>query len=236
MRHHSLQDEKQGESTKKSQSLLLDDDLNMPTLSESYSDAPITPPPIMMRKLPSVGAIVSDTEICTAILYAVRASGAHLPPSTKYNHAVSILWTCNGDGPFDNRFEKWAPSRANRNLKDRAVAIMETHSSYDDDVTPYPTPLQILARQLNDARQDAAEEYTQRRNTERRQQQNLQAANNHREGVLGLLPGGRGTGIPSLPDANPDELRRAQQAASLLGQRSRSQNDSGEYILLSIYL
>ena len=189
------------------------------------------PPAGPLRKLPSVAAIVHDVGISTAILQAVRSAGAHMPPSTRFGAAVSILWTPNGDGPFDNRFEKWATGRANRSLKDRAIAIMDTHSSYEDVVTLYPTPLQVLARQLSDKRRDAMEEDAQRRNTEQRQQQNIQAANNFREGVIGLLPPGRGTGIPSLQGANRNELLRARSAASLLGQRTQSQNNNGKFIV-----
>ena len=194
-----------------------------------------TLPTMSLRLLPSNAMIVHDVEISTAILQAVKAAGAHMPPSSKIAAAVSILWTSNADGPFDGRFLRWAAGRTNRNLKDRAVAIMDTFSSFRDDVTPYPTPLQILARQLSDERRDALEEDTQRRNTEQRQEQNLQAANNYREGVLGLLPPGRGTGVPSLQDANPNALHRAQSAASLLGQRTQSQNNNCAFIVIIVF-
>ena len=207
--------------------MLVPTNLSMPTLA--------TLPTMPLRRLPSVAMIVHDVDICTAVLQAVQAAGAHMPPSSKIAAAVSILWTPNADGPFDNRFKKWAAGRANRNLKDRSVAIMDAFSSFRDDVTPYPTPLQIIARQLSDERRDAIEEDIQRRNTEQRQEQNLQAANNFREGVLGLLPPGRGTGVPSLPDANPNELHRAQSAATLLGQMTQSQNRNCEFIVIIVF-
>lgn len=181
---------------------------------------------IRLRKLPSVAAIVANVELCHAILQAVNATGAHIPPNTNFTSAVNVLWTPAGDGPFDNQFEKWAPGRESRSLKDRAVAIMDLFSSYRDDVTPHPTPLQRLARRLSDERRDAHEEDAQRRGTARRQEQSLQAANDNREGVLGLLPPGRGTGVPSLQDAG--DYVRAQSASSMLGQRPRSQNNPGE--------
>ena len=72
---------------------------------------------------------------------------------------------------------------------------------------------------------DAQEEVAQRRSTERRQEQSRQSSNNQREGTLGMLPPRRGTGIPSLQEA--DDFRRAQEAASLLAANPISQNNAG---------
>ena len=54
---------------------------------------------------------------------------------------------------------------------DRAMAIMDWCSHWDNDTTPYPSAIQSLAKRLYDEHRDAQEEVAQRRNTELRQEQ-----------------------------------------------------------------
>ena len=112
------------------------------------------PPRLIL--LPSVAAIVSDVPICETILQAVSAAGAHLPPN-KFSMILPLLWDP-VDGPFNNRFLQWAPSRASRNIKDRVMVIMDWYSQWENDTTPYPSAVQSLAKRLYDEHQDAQEE------------------------------------------------------------------------------
>ena len=99
-----------------------------------------------------------------------------------------ILWTAAGNGPFDGQFKSWAPLRVCRNMRDRILAILDHFSQWDSDATPYPTPLQTLAKRLHNERTDSQIEIAQRRHVEQMQEQILQSANDEREGTLGLLP------------------------------------------------
>ena len=141
----------------------------------------------------------------------------------RFGPAVNMLWNPLGDGPFDNRFQPWASLRANRNLKDCTLYIIKYFSNNN---TEYPSQLQVLAKRLSNEREDVVQEHIQRTNTDHHLQQTRQAENDFREGALGLLPAGIGVRIPSLED--DAEIQRAQAAATMLGQRTASQNNTRE--------
>ena len=57
------------------------------------------------KLLPSNANIVfaNNVELCRVILQVVAVHDLHLPPK-KFSHAVSFLWTPNGDDPFDGQY------------------------------------------------------------------------------------------------------------------------------------
>ena len=147
------------------------------TSNPTSNDPTFNPGPRRLNLLPSIAQIVSDIPICTAILQAVSSADAHVPPN-RFSAALLVLWTPARNGPFDGQFLPWAALRASRNIKDRVMAIMDQFSQWDNDTTPYPTALQSLAKRLFDEHRDAQEELAHRRNTELRQEQTHQSANN----------------------------------------------------------
>ena len=122
----------------------------------------------------------------------------------------------------------WATSRVCRNMRDRILAILDHFSQWDSDATPYPTPLQTLAKRLHNERTDSQIEIAQRRHVEQMQEQILQSANDEREGTLGLLPRACGTGIPSAREASVFLTRQMEEASSLLVQNPTLQNNSSK--------
>ena len=194
-----------------------------------------------LQYLPSCRQLLDrgpNDSISLTLLQAVDTTDAHTPNARKGFSIKSfqqLLWNDTGTGAFDGRFVPFSSgARMTRNLRERITSIINHHSQHTD---AYPTPLQMLATRLFDEIEAHNEEVDQRRNTAQRQATNRQSENNLREGVLGALPRGRGTSVPSLPNAaNHAVARQAQQAAGLLAQNPRSQNNNGAFCVSSLFL
>ena len=200
----------------------------------------------LLSILPSNQQIVQrgkNDDLGLVILQAVSATNAHLPngrAGLNVAPVMKLLWNETGTGGLDGRWLPWTgtTSRAQRNLRERITALIVHHSQYTD---AYPSPLQTLARRIFDEQHAHNLEVNQRRETEQARTQQRQSTNNQREGALGALPPGRGTGVPTMQSASQMLRVQAQQAAGLLAQNPRSQNNSGTcryhhwFVLVSLF-
>ena len=178
-----------------------------------------------LPKVPSVRATVANQDICRIILETVLKLKAHIPPKTPGADVADALWNAAGTGPFDGHFEPWLLLRRGRQIKDRVSEILKKYAHYD---TPYPSTLQTIAKRVFDEMHAGQLEEEQRAAVERRQVETRESSNNLHEGTLGLIPRRRGTGIPSLRAAGTAFRQSMQDAASLVAQNPRSQNNHGE--------
>ena len=128
-------------------------------------------------------------------------------------------------GVFHGRFSRWAGMQRGRTIRDRVVAILNHHGTYDHTIVTNPTQLQHSAKQIKEemdaamaARQAAAE--ASRLTREERAVENVR-----QEGAFGAVPRGYGVDAPRVPGADPARQRQNQVACDLLAQNPRSQND-----------
>jgi hypothetical protein len=117
-------------------------------------DNPTPPPPpapavARLPKLPSNAEIVRprNADVSLLILHAVFSRGPHRPGGTTYRDVAALLWENSPviTGPLFGRFQEWAPTQIQRNMKERASTIIGHYSAFDPDEVPHPTPLQRLA-------------------------------------------------------------------------------------------
>ena len=178
------------------------------------------------KLLPSNANIIlaNNAELCRVILQVVAVHHLHIPPK-KFSHAVSFLWTANGDGPFDGQYSKWVLRRTNRQITERIQAILAHYSVW---TTEYPSDIQVLARRLVDEHKEARAAVEATREEQRRIEAAIQEANDHREGQLGLLPPQRGVDPPVAHGESRGVREQNAVAAALLAANPRSQNDGGD--------
>ena len=166
--------------------------------------AVIPPPPghqveaAPLPYLPSARQIADgNADVCFAILEAVQETQAHVG-GRSYLVVVNVLWNQDGTGLFNGRFRLWSHNRRSREMKDRVKAILDHYADHDE---AYPSPIQSLAHRLQDEVDAFQLEADQRAATEASLTASLESANNHREGTMGALPRGFGTGVPTIQDA-----------------------------------
>ena len=181
--------------------------------------------------LPSLAEIILgvNDNLAQHILQIFLANGLHLPPK-HISSAAAFLWIRAGNGAFDRQYSSWAPRRVNCQMKDRVETILDHHSV----PTQYQTPLQVLTRQIVDARTNALQEGAAVRTKADRRKAEVQAANNHFEGQLGLLPPTHGVGVPTDEGAGPALREQMGGAAGLLAGKPRSQNNGGEQCMFEM--
>ena len=183
-----------------------------------------------LPRFPSNTAITlpANADLCLALLQVVQAHELHIPPK-KLGEATDYFWKFDGSGLWDTQFQRWSSrDRALRNTKERIMSILDYYGQWDSDNVPYPTQLQSSAKRLADEKKADETERAGRRLTAQLQEQTIQSNNNAREGTLGLLPPGRGVGVPSVHGAGRALRRQMASAASLLCQNPSSQNNSSE--------
>ena len=184
--------------------------------------------PSVPPKLPSDAVIILPNyeDVAQCILESVITAGAHLRPN-KLSSVLPLLWADDGSGVFDGRFSPWTAGCARRRIGERIAALV-AHYSNRYEASQFPTAIMNLAKRIHD---ESAADQTEANNRQLvidQEAERRQNANNEREGALGLLPRGRGTGIPAVPDAGA-RLTAMREAAGLLAQNPRSQNNNGEY-------
>jgi len=105
------------------------------------------------------------------ILQAVFSRGPHRPGGITYRDVdvAALLWENSPviTGPLFGRFQEWAPTQIQRNMKERASTIIGHYSAFDPDEVPHPAPLQRLASQLHDEITVISEAKEARRETAR---------------------------------------------------------------------
>ena len=110
-------------------------------------------------------------------------------------------------------------------MKDRVLAILGVYGVYDPTVVTNPSRLQTIARHLKDEMDDAKAARRAALDAERLRQEARQRQNVRQEGALGAIPQGYGVDAPRVAGANEEMQRHFQQAADLLAQNPRSQNN-----------
>jgi hypothetical protein len=107
-------------------------------------------------------------------------------------------------------------------IRDRVVAILNHHGTYDPTIVTNPTQLPKEIKEEMDAamaaRQAAAD-------ASRLIRDERAAENVRQEGAFGAIPRGYGVDAPHVPGANQARQCRNQVACDLLAQNPRSQND-----------
>ena len=115
--------------------------------------APPPAPAARLLKLTSNAEIVRpcNADMSLLILRAVLSRGAHRPDGTTYRDAAALLWENSPviTGPLFGRFQEWAPTQVQRNVKERASTIIGHYSAFELDAVPHLTLLQRLASQLH---------------------------------------------------------------------------------------
>ncbi len=130
-------------------------------------------PPFPSKK----GIILPQNEpVYSTILEAVESLQVHIPPKTFGIQLADFLWNDTKTGPMDGHFSPWAHLCRGRQMKERVLAILDCYAHYD---TPYPSPLQILARRINDEMEAGQAKVAQRTFIEQQQQATRTAANDH---------------------------------------------------------
>ena len=184
--------------------------------------------PSVPPKLPSDAAIVLPNyeDVAQCILESIISARAHLRPN-KLSSVLPLLWADDGSGVFDGRLSPWSAGCARRRIGERISALIAQYSS-QHAASQFPTVIMNFAKRIQD---EAAADQHDVKNCQLvndQQAERCQNANNKREGALGLLPRGRGTGIPVIQEANA-RLTAMREAAGLLAQNPRLQNNNGEY-------
>ena len=110
-------------------------------------------------------------------------------------------------------------------MKDRVHAILGVYGIYDPAVVTNPSRLQTIAKHLKDEMDDAEAARRAALDAERLRQEARQRQNVRQEGALGAIPQGYGVVAPRVAGANEEMQRHFQQAADLLAQNPRSQNN-----------
>ena len=185
--------------------------------------------PVRVRPLPlppsNTGIILpGNARVALLLLQTVESEGLHLPPK-KISSAIQLLWTRTGNGPLDSVFSQWASARRNRQIKDRFDSILDHYANYD---TQYPSQLEVIAKRLSHERDAAVAATAAARAEEERRAFEIQMANDHREGQLGLIPPGHGAALPGVDGVDPAVREQMAGAANLLAINPHSQNDAGE--------
>ena len=103
--------------------------------------------------MPSNAEIIRpcNTDVCLLLLRAVLGQGAHRLGGATYGKVAALLWENSPvvTGPFFGRFQEWAPTQIQRNMKERASSIIGHYSLFEPDAVPHLTQLQRLASQLH---------------------------------------------------------------------------------------
>ena len=202
-------------------------------------DNPTPPPPpapavARLPKLPSNAEIVRprNADVSLLILHAVFSRGPHRPGGTTYRDVAALLWENSSviTGPLFGRFQEWAPTQIQRNMKERAFTIIGHYSAFDPDEVPHPTPLQRLASQLHDEITAISEAEDACRETARLAAELRQAANAQHEGALGLVSVGYGATPLTMNGLDPSIRWQNENASDLLALNPRSQNDQANPI------
>jgi hypothetical protein len=159
--------------------------------------APVAPLPW----LPSNAKIVRprNADVSLLILRAVLSRGAHHPGGNTYREVAALLWENLPvvTGPFFGRFQEWAPTQIQRNIKERASSIIGHYSVFEPDAVPHLTPLQRLASQFHNEITAIAEAENTRREVARLAAESRQAANSASLG-RGALAAGATWGLRAL--------------------------------------
>jgi hypothetical protein len=197
-------------------------------MAESNAPPPAAPP--VLPLLPSNRQIVqvANCDVALCIFQGCMCTRSHIPPNGRWAALKQLLWESEppSPGPFHATFRRWAAGNMRgRNMKDRVLAILGVYGVYDPTVVTNPSRLQTIARHLKDEMDDAKAARRAALDAERLRQEARQRQNVRQEGALGAIPQGYGVDAPRVAGANEEMQRHFQQAADLLAQNPRSQNN-----------